>query len=401
MGFFRNLFGRKKTEEINDSEEAEIFAEGPKRAEGEHIYRSSVNIHDEDQRTRYIRAQLEQMAEADRELEMLGYEYSLVTAYLTDMEEIESLPDDVRTDLAETGRRITRLEQERKELQGKTSRMTEVQFQKMERIESEMPEGGKKLKDAEDYQVLIKQDLKRLEKDKQAYHIRRNELEGGLLNLKGILVIVAVSLGLCAVVLIVLSLALSMDVKAGYLLLALAAALAMTVVFFRHKVMSSELDSAERAYNRIVQLQNTVKIRLVNNTNLLDYLKVKFQVKDSDELAYLWEQYGLEKEDREKIEKARSDLEHYYNLLVRTLRKYRIQDPNIWIHQAPALYDNKEMVEIRHGLIIRRQKLRSQMEYNSDIAQNAQNEIKELVQLYPEYTKNILDVVAEYERKSV
>ena len=76
----------------------------------------------------------------------------------------------------------------------------------------------------------------------------------------------------------------------------------------------------------------------------------------------------------------------------------KVHDPNIWIHKATALYDNKEMVEIRHGLIIRRQKLRKQMEYNARVAQDAQDEVKDMVSKFPEYAKKILDLVNDYER---
>ena len=83
---------------------------------------------------------------------------------------------------------------------------------------------------------------------------------------------------------------------------------------------------------------------------------------------------------------------------MKMLRKCRIQDPNIWLHQAEALIDNKEMVEIRHGLIIRRQKLRKQMEYNAKAAQEAQDEVKDIVNQYPEYAKRILELVSGYEK---
>ena len=69
----------------------------------------------------------------------------------------------------------------------------------------------------------------------------------------------------------------------------------------------------------------------------------------------------------------------------------------IWLHQTQAILDKKEMVEIRHNLIIRRQSLRRRMDYNREvIAGNAQAEIKDLVDKYPEYAKEILNIVAQY-----
>lgn len=48
----------------------------------------------------------------------------------------------------------------------------------------------------------------------------------------------------------------------------------------------------------------------------------------------------------------------------------------IWLHQTGAILDPKEMVEVRHAMILRRQQLRKQMEFNTDNAEKAQEQIK-------------------------
>ncbi len=81
------------------------------------------------------------------------------------------------------------------------------------------------------------------------------------------------------------------------------------------------------------------------------------------------------------------------------LRRYQIKDPMIWLQQTQALLDRKEMVEIRHNLIIRRQSLRRRMDYNKEvIAGKAQEEIKDLVESYPKYAGEIMNIVDEYEK---
>ena len=154
----------------------------------------------------------------------------------------------------------------------------------------------------------------------------------------------------------------------------------------------------ERSINQLVLLQNTVKIRYVNNTNLLEYLYVKYDVNSSHELKKLWDKYLEENVQREKERQMQQDMDFHQAALVKLLRRCKLSDPNIWVHQAIALTDSKEMVEIRHGLIIRRQKLRKQMEYNAKAAQEAQDEIKDIVNQYPEYAQKILDLVSDYEK---
>ena len=78
------------------------------------------------------------------------------------------------------------------------------------------------------------------------------------------------------------------------------------------------------------------------------------------------------------------------------LKCYQVKDPAIWLHQTAALLDGKEMVEIRHGLIIRRQSLRKRMDYNKEmIIERAQSEIRALEENYPQYAQEIRGMVGK------
>lgn len=75
--------------------------------------RNGVNFDEEDQRKRYIVNCLEQIAEASKEIDLLTGEYTLVTSYLTDTDEIEALPKEQRSQVNSTAARLAGLEQER------------------------------------------------------------------------------------------------------------------------------------------------------------------------------------------------------------------------------------------------------------------------------------------------
>ncbi|MBQ7942446.1 MAG: hypothetical protein IJ326_00110 [Lachnospiraceae bacterium] len=362
------------------------------------IRRKDMDFHDRQQRERYVKACLDQMGEASKELETLGYEYNLVTSYLTDMEEIDAMPPEMREQLANCAKHIVELQGNQKKLLGRKAIMTDVQYLQMERISEYMPEGYDKLKEAEDYQVLVKKDLNRLDGEKHAYHFRRTELQTGQNNLKGMIAICVGAMAILLLILAVIGTTFHLDVELGCIIAVLVAAGAMTYVYVKFNELRKEEKKVDRAINKLILLQNTVKIRYVNNTNLLEYLYVKYNVDSSAQLKNLWDKYLEEKKQREAEQQVQSDIDFYQASLVKQLRKCKIQDPNIWLHQAVALYDNKEMVEIRHGLIIRRQKLRKQMEYNAKMAQDAQDEVKDVVQTFPEYAKKILELVSEYER---
>lgn len=391
MGLIRDWWKRKfRREDPLAEDEEELGAE-------EVMDRESTDFSDEQQRMKYVRGCLEQMKEAALNVESLSGEYNQVTAYLTDMEEIEALPEEERERLNANARAISTLEEDRAKYLRKAGRMSEEKFRLMEQAEPDIEEAKKKLSEAEDYQELVRQDLRRLDREKHHFAYRQNELRATLNNTKGMAMICACALAAGFAMLLLLQVAFDMDAQIGYILLAAAAALVIMVLYIRHTEAEQELERVNGLMNKLILLQNKVKIRYVNNTNLLDYLCLKYQVSGSEELDRLWEQYQTELKEREKYHQTSSELDHYQAELVKQLKRLHIKDPDIWLHQTIAIIDNKEMVEIRHGFITRRQKLRRQMEYNRELADKARDEIKSLVKEYPQYVQEIMGMVSQYD----
>lgn len=366
--------------------------------EEQSLKRDNIDMHDMAQREHYIKACMEQMKEASRELDTLGGEYNLVTSYLTDMEEIEAQSDEVKEQLKTYASKILELEKNREKLDKKRRIMKPEDYLRMERIEQYMPEGYKRLKEAEDYQVLVKKDMGRLDGERHAYYYRKNELQNSMSNMKGITIMCVGSMLFLILMLTIIGSAWHLDVSLGYAIAVLIVASTLAFVYVKFHESQRELVKVEKGINKLVLLHNTVKIRYVNNTNLLEYLYVKYDVNSSNELKKLWDKYLEENIYREQEKQMEQDMDSNEAALIKLLRSCNIADPNIWLHQTAALIDNKEMVEIRHGLIIRRQKLRKQMEYNAKAAQEAQDEVKDIVAKYPEYAERILDLVSDYEK---
>ncbi len=390
MGFLQKLTWWRKKEKV--SEEYEEEWEDPI------VERKRININKEEDRERYLRTCCEQIADASREMENLTYEYGLVTSYLKDIEEIEALPLEQRGEIDAYAEKIVNLEKVQESYTKTAKRITDVKFRQMEAMENEIQDGYKKIKEAEEYRSLVKQDLQKLDGERHAYQYRRAELHTTLDNAKGLSQIFMIAAAACIVMLFVLQIFLEMNVRIGYILIAALAAAAVTYFYVCFTDAEKELQRVNSGINRLILLQNTVKIRYVNNKNLLDYLYLKYKVGSASELDLLWKRYLEEAEERKKIEETEEEYNFYQKELLKALRQYNLKDPNVWAHQAIAIIDNKEMVEIRHGLIERRQNIRKQMDYNTDVAQAAQDEIKDIVDKYPQYAKEIVNIVSEYEK---
>ncbi|MCM1112459.1 MAG: hypothetical protein NC399_04330 [Muribaculum sp.] len=389
MGFWKKLFrfGAGRNQEQQESDWEEIVYD-----------HTEVDFHDEEQRSRYVTNCLEQIAEAVKEIGYLNGEYGLVTAYLTDMEEIEALPEEPRQELNQVAGRLMALEQERQQYLGRKDRMRDSDYFRMRKQESEVEEGIDKLKEAERYNKLVRSDLQRLDRERHAYDYRRTELFTMQDNLRGMAVIFICALAACLLMLAALQFVFEMNTYVGYFIAVLAAAVAVTVVCVKYIDADKEIGAVERAISRLIQLQNKVKIRYVNNEKLLEYLCIKYETKSAAELEKCWKSYQEEKEERKQFAEAEAKTDYYQKELTRQLAQFRVSDPDRWINQVHALLDPREMVEIRHELIVRRQALRQQLDYNNGVAQTARDEIMSVAREYPQYGMEIMNMVERYDK---
>ncbi|WWR17082.1 hypothetical protein V1224_06530 [Lachnospiraceae bacterium JLR.KK008] len=386
---FQKWFG--KTRKDNYGEETEDNSESPV------LCRDNIDLHDRSQRQRYVHSCLEQMKDAQTQIGHLTKEYSMVTSYLTDMEEIEALPPSEKKALAAVADKISGYESEKNVYERGENRMPEADFSRIEQMEQEVEEGIGKLRSAEEYQEKIRQDMRRLGGERHAYQYRKHDLKNTMENMRGMMIIISFAFITCMVILFLLQALLEMDIGIGYILTAAVTAFAVFLIYMKYTEAAKEKKQVERAINRLILLQNRVKIRYVNNTNLLEYLYVKYTVASSEELARLWEQYEKEKEERRKFRELYVELDYQRKELLQILRRFQVKDPEVWLYQTQAITDHSEMVEIRHKLIQRRQKLRKQMEYNEGLAESAQAEVRALAEEFPAFAPEIMELVSQYE----
>lgn len=386
MGFWKKFFGRTKVQEPEEADWEELIPEW-----------GAVNFSDREQRMQYVAGCLEQAADASKEISLLSGEYSLVTAYLTDIEEIEALPEEERETLNGIAKRMLTFTRERERYQDKKNRMKDSDYYRLKQQEPEVQEGIEKLKECEKYGELVKQDMKRLDRERNAFAYRKAELENMLNNFRGMAVIFLTALTACVVMLLILQFGFDMSTQIGYVISVGAAGVAITVLWVKYTDAEREKRKVERAVNKLILLQNKVKIRYVNNSNLMEYLCIKYSTDSAATLEKQWKQYQQEKEERKEYAEAEAKLDYYQKQLLARMANYRITDPDRWMNQPEALLDSREMVEIRHELILRRQALRKQMDYNKEIAESSRKEIMDVVERYPAYASEILAMVDRYE----
>lgn len=220
-----------------------------------------------------------------------------------------------------------------------------------------------------------------------------------LMNFRGMAVIFVTAFVLCMLFLLILQFVLEMNAFIGYFISIAALAISLTVLCVKFMDAEKELVRVENTINKLIQLQNKVKIRYVNNVQLLEYQYMKYNTDSVSNLEKMWSLYQEEKEERKQYAEAEAKTEYYQKELVSRLTNYRVKDPWRWTNQTAALLDKREMVEIRHDLILRRQSLRKQMDYNNGVAETARKEIMDVAAMYPSYSGEIISMVERYEAK--
>ena len=77
------------------------------------------------------------------------------------MEEIEALPPEESEQLKECAKRVSLLQDSKADFMERPRRISDEKYQQIERIADEVEEGYQKLTETEEYQDLIRQDLRR------------------------------------------------------------------------------------------------------------------------------------------------------------------------------------------------------------------------------------------------
>lgn len=327
----------------------------------------------------YVVERLEQIIEVTKEIEDEKSEYRMVTAYLNDIQLLEDMPEDEHKKIVEIAVNVVQLNSARTEFLNSSKKLSDAQFTQLERLEEEIPTAIKRLSANEVYRDTLMKDMKYLEREKTEWALRKDYLVHHVNKLKYLLYIMLGVSATAAVIIGLLQLVLELDMFYGWMAWVFVTAVVICVIYLRMQSDREEISAADRCQNRAITLLNKVKLKYVNIANAIEYTCEKYHVESASELNQQWEYYLEAVKEREKYERTSEDLDYFKGRLVRALAQYKFYDAQVWVVQAVALVNPKEMVEVKHGLVSRRQKLRSRIEYNMQIVKEQKEEAEKLL----------------------
>lgn len=379
-----------------DASDADVSKEG-RLQESVSVERDAYDLRARDGRNQFIRSHCDIIAESSRQIEETKLEYDQVTSYLTDIQKIDRIHGEERETLEAVCTRLIQLERERAQFKNENTKITEAQMQRLEPYHDTLAEEVKKMYANEAYRTAVKNDMKHLEAEKAGLFYEKEEIIAKQGDLKAISkVLVVLFLSLC-VLFLVIHYGSKADMTIPYMATILLAAAAAAVIVNESKKNAVEMKLVGLKLNKAINLQNRVKIKYINNTNVLDYTCAKYGVNSAAEFELLYNEYCAAKEFEKRLTKNTELMLRSRESLLKILAEAQVQDTEVWLHQTAAIVDEREMVEVRHRLNVRRRSLRERVAFNKENKEHAFREIAKVLEKYPNSKKDILQILKEYQ----
>ena len=312
----------------------------------------------------YVIERLEQMIETTKEIEDEKAEYKVVTSYLNDIQTLEGLTEEEKKPITDIASNIVALNKTRYELMHSEKKIADVQFAQMQQEESDIPNAIKRLQSNEAYLETIRRDMKYLEREKGEWQLYQEILSHDRVKMQKFMYVAAGLSVTAALILLIAQIILGTDMRLIWMILIFIAVLGICLPYLKMMNDRTESRRAKANADKAITLLNKVKIKYVNMTNAVDYACEKYHVRNAKELEFLYGQYQEEAREKDTFRKTSDDLDYYTQNLLQYLTRLRMYDTRVWLTHANALVDSREMVELKHELLTRRQKLRARMEYS-------------------------------------
>lgn len=380
MGLFSWFKDRKKKQKENAVRQAGV----------------NGNVADPEVRQAFYKECGELIEEAVFQSEQAKNEYGLVTAYLADIQKIEMISGNSREEIEEAAKSLLALESAKERLEKQPPSISEAQRSFLAQHEDELSETIEWLRGEEEHQRELDGKLKYLAGEKAVYVMEHEECINKNTFLKNMVLGISVGVFVFLCLFFGISHATGRDLRIPFLLTVIAGLIFAMYAMVATRRNIYNMKVADRKRNKVIEVENRIKLRYVNCTWAVEYAYEKYHTTSSIQLETMWKEYLRIKAEEERQRRNDRQREVYRNTIIRELRQHGIADAGIWVLQPQALLDDKEMVEVRHNLNVRRQKLREHIDYN--VKQKEKNEmaILQFAGEHPEYLDEMKGLIERY-----
>lgn len=326
-------------------------------------------------------------------------EYELLTKYLKDVQKIMATDEDDARLLRDIASNIAELEKTRYEYNKSERRLPEEQYALMEKNERILPETISSLMENEQRQASIKREMQMVEGQKNEFEIELDQLDEGDAKVRKASIAGIVLLGSVLVLLLIIRVVTGINMTWGLLIVGFICAVMITALYYRTGYTRRERRTAKKNMNRSISMLNVIRMKYANVTAQVDYEREKYNVNSAHELSYLWEQYKLDRKEKEQYEQDNKDYVYLNKRLVEVLDRMELNDSRIWLAQTDALINEGDMKEINHKLVTRRKKVRAQLDDNLHFVRSERDEVTRLMREHDYYEGALIELIANIDQE--
>lgn len=355
---------------------------------------SKTKMESKEECIEFMKNQCECILEATRLSDEAKQEYAKVSAQLMDVQRVER--EENKQVLIDAARQLCTLLRAIENYRGRTNTLNASQYACMEKYEEELPEKIRRMEAEEQHFVQIKSDMRYLDEEKNTIRKKKNFLFRRQAYLRRIAITTVVLMIILCSLFFAISIVFEVEMVIPYMLTVALAAISGTYLFLEARKTKAGLMLQEQLGNRAILLMNKVKIKYINSSKLLDYYSEKYGASGSEELRYQFREYLKAKEDALMYRKNTEQKKKCQELMKQELSQMGISDTEVWLYQATALLDEREMVEVRHRLNQSRQKLRVQIDEQEQLKQQGLSMIEDFLENNPSYKPAMIKVLGDY-----
>lgn len=308
-------------------------------------------------------------------LEKAKDNYQKITAHLSDIQRIDMLPSEDRQNINEVARKVLSLTKIRKQFQDSDEVVKDAQLNTLSRYEKDVANDIIKIKECEEYQDKINEDLELLINEKKQFDSKLNNINMLKGHYKKLGITSYIMILILFISIIILKTYSEIQLNMPFFLTIIFGGLLGIYVISGYKRTDEKRKTMEIKINRLIVLQNQVKIKSANNLNLLNYYYEKYNVASMAELKIIWKEYVRIEDMLSSYRGNTQSLNNYQEELTMTLAEFGITYPDFWNHFPEPLVNEKEMVEIRHEFNKKRKLARMEIDNYSKEIEEVMKEI--------------------------
>ena len=391
-----NLYEKIKADSANDLED--LYEPLDKDIINQAIREDKLNDTIDEKKTS-VEHICEQMVICEQRIESAKKEYEAVNGYINDILAMENMEEPIKGNVEYYARRIITLREDKKSLKQHSTKISESKYIYMQRHEDEIQEILKEMYEDEQESQRLKTDMHHIEGEKVALKGEKRDTIAKLNTLRSLAKIGIITAAALLGILIWAQFNSRTDYTMWIYIVIIITLVGGIIIVANHREAVGFLRLTERKLNKAIGLMNKYKLLYVNVQSRIEYKYEAHGVKSSRELNDLWRLYINAKKEHEAFHLNSDNTFKSVEGLIAELDKLNLYDSSVWPSQVDAIVDGKAMMQIRHTLNVRRQKLKESMQFNTTTLENCKKRIQILIERNPVIAKDILAILEKYENQ--